>query len=57
MTNTKDNYKIIAEKGIGSIKIDGVEQGQESTYGSGENLIKLEGGIGSINIDFAESNI
>lgn len=45
-------YKIIAEKGIGSLKIKGQEQGTETTYGNGKNIIKIEGGIGSIKVDF-----
>lgn len=49
----KENYKIVGEKGIGSLKIDGKSQsGSNSTYGSGNNVIKVDGGVGSINIDF-----
>lgn len=45
------DYYITAERGIGSIKIDGREQ---TVYGSGKNRIKLEGGIGAINVRFNE---
>lgn len=48
----KDDYSIIASKGLGSIRIDGKEQSSDSTYGTGYNKIKLEGGVGSINIKF-----
>lgn len=48
----EEQYKIIAEKGIGSLKIKGQEQGSETTFGSGKNEIKIDGGIGSIKIDF-----
>ena len=47
----KDQYNIVAEKGIGSIKINGKER---TEYGEGENKIKLEGGIGAINVNFSE---
>ena len=48
----KENYTIKADKGIGSIKIDGKEAADDVIYGDGENTIKIDGGIGSINIDF-----
>ncbi len=38
----KSNYKIISEKGIGSINIDGNDQASNTTYGNGSNLIQLE---------------
>ena len=50
----KENYTIKADKGIGSIKIDGKEVSDDVTYGDGENNIKIDGGIGSINIEFEE---
>lgn len=49
---SKNSYTIRTEKGIGSVRIDGNKA--ESTYGSGENFIQLEGGVGSIDIDFKE---
>lgn len=50
----KENYTIKADKGIGSIKIDGKEVADDVTYGNGENTIKIDGGIGSINVDFED---
>ncbi|MGN1303228.1 MAG: DUF4097 family beta strand repeat-containing protein, partial [Clostridia bacterium] len=50
----KENYTIKADKGIGSIKIDGKEVADDVTYGDGENTIKIDGGIGSINVDFED---
>lgn len=49
----EEEYTIKAEKGIGSIKINGDEQASNVTYGSGKNRIDLEGGIGSTNISFS----
>lgn len=54
LLDSKENYLITADKGIGSIKIDGVEYKNETSYGNGENKIDIDGGIGSINISFAE---
>ncbi|MBQ2836377.1 MAG: DUF4097 family beta strand repeat protein [Clostridia bacterium] len=48
----KDSYKVKADKGIGSIKIDGKEISNGEVYGDGENQIDIDGGIGSINIKF-----
>lgn len=50
----KEKYTIKANKGIGSIKIDGKEVSNDITYGNGENNIKIDGGIGEIKIDFKE---
>lgn len=45
-----ENYKIIANKGIGSIRINNEEIKNDSYYGNGNNIINIDGGIGSINI-------
>ena len=52
----KENYAIKADKGIGSIKVDGKEVADDVTYGDGENTIKIDGGIGAIKIDFKEDS-
>lgn len=52
LLDNKNNYSIYVETGIGSIKIDGKSVKDESTYGMGNNEIDVEGGIGSININF-----
>jgi len=48
----KESYKIQADKGIGSIKIDGKEISNGETFGEGVNYIEVDGGIGNIKIDF-----
>ena len=50
----KEDYKIKADKGIGTIKIDGKNVEDNYVYGDGENEVKIEGGIGSISVDFKE---
>ena len=48
----KDSYVICVEKGIGNITIDGVSVGDGSTYGNGNNIVDISGGIGSIKVNF-----
>lgn len=52
LKDSKENYTIKASKGIGSINIDGKEMSDNEEYGSGENYIKIEGGIGSTQVKF-----
>lgn len=51
-----NDYTIQAEKGIGSIQINGESQSNHSSYGSGVNHLNLEGGVGSISVSFEEQN-
>lgn len=50
LTDGLDNYTIRAEKGVGSIKIGEKEISNNVEYGVGETKIKIDGGIGSIEI-------
>jgi hypothetical protein len=43
-------YSIETEIGIGTVKLNGEKCEEEKTYGSGENKLKVEGGIGSVEI-------
>jgi len=49
----KESYKIKADKGLGSVKIDGKEISDGETFGDGANHIEVDGGVGNIKIDFA----
>ena len=49
----KESYKIQADKGIGSIKIDGKEVSNGEIVGNGEDYIEVDGGVGNIKIKFA----
>ncbi len=48
----KEDYKIKTSKGIGNINIDGDNILDNYIYGNGKNIIKVDGGIGNINIAF-----
>lgn len=48
----KEDYKIKASKGIGAITINGEGISDDTVYGDGENYIKIDGGIGSIRVNF-----
>lgn len=48
----REAYKIRVEKGIGSIRIDGEVQENNVAYGNGSNELKIEGGIGAVNVEF-----
>lgn len=50
LKDTKDNYKFLFSKGIGSIKLNGEAIKNDSTIGDGETIIKIDGGIGSISV-------
>ena len=48
----KDDYSIEVNKGIGAVSIDGKNMHDGDVYGNGDNLIEIDGGIGSINVNF-----
>ena len=50
--NSKEAYTIKTSSGIGTVLIDGQSVSKDTTIGSGENLIKISGGIGTVNISF-----
>lgn len=52
---TGSDYRIEVEKGLGTATINGTSISNNETYGMGKNKIEIDGGIGSINIIFDES--
>lgn len=52
LLGTADDYKIRLDKGLGGAKIDGTDIQSGVVYGSGENFIDMDGGVGSIDIHF-----
>lgn len=51
-----DDYRISLDKGIGSATIDGNNMSNDTKYGTGNNKLEIDGGVGSINIDFIEKS-
>lgn len=57
LIGSKEDYSIDIEKGIGSIKVDGVDVSEFDSEGNGPNNIEIEGGVGAINLNFREGMI
>lgn len=51
-----DDYKIKVDKGVGSVNIDGQSISDNKYYGTGSSLIDIDGGVGSIKINFVGDN-
>ena len=50
----KKDYQLHLEKGVGSIKVDGEKVSNDKTIGNGANTIDIDGGVGSITINFTK---
>ncbi len=54
LLGTADDYRIELDKGIMSAKLEGESIHGDSVYGSGNNQIEIDGGIGELSITFQE---
>ena len=54
LMDNKNNYTINVSKGLGSVTLDGQKLEMDRVYGTGENYLDIDGGIGEIKIDFKE---
>lgn len=52
LTDSKDNYTFDIETGLGSISYDGASVKGETLLGNGATKVKLEGGVGNVEIYF-----
>lgn len=52
LLGTLEDYQIEVEKGIGSIEIDGQSVADGSIVGSGTTPLKIDGGVGKIEVNF-----
>lgn len=52
LLGSKKLYKLKLEKGIGEVRVDGSLIENDSTVGNGNNYIRIEGGIGSIKVNY-----
>lgn len=46
------SYKIKVDKGIGSTTINGEEVKDDTNYGNGNNILNINGGVGSISVSY-----
>ena len=46
----EDKSKIVVDKGIGKVKINNMNCSNEKIYGTGNNILKIDNGIGNIDI-------
>ena len=54
LMDNKGNYKINVSKGLGNVTLDGQKLEIDRVYGTGKNYLDIDGGIGSIKIEFKE---
>lgn len=52
LLDSSENYTIDVDKGIGSVTLDGKKLEMDRVYGTGENYLDIDGGIGEIKINF-----
>ncbi len=55
ITDSKENYTIETESGIGEIKIDGYSV-RDTIIGKGSTTLDIESGVGEVNINFLRNN-
>ena len=54
LIDNKENYTIEVSKGLGNVTLDGQKLEMDRVYGTGENYLDIDGGIGEIEINFRE---
>ena len=54
LMDNKKNYTIDVSKGLGNVTLDGQKIEMDRVFGTGENYLDIDGGIGEIKIDFKE---
>ena len=52
LLGTADDYCIEVSKGLGSINVDGTDVKNNTTIGNGKHMIKLNSGVGNIDVLF-----
>lgn len=52
-----EDYTVFTKTGIGNIKVNNQKANNNEKIGNGKNRIVVEGGIGSVNINFNKENI
>lgn len=57
LIGNSSDYKINTKTGIGSVYLNGNKASDNGVYGNGENLLRVDGGIGSVEIRIENSNM
>lgn len=57
LEGNKDNYKVKASTGLGSLLVDGVKVNDNQVVGDGNSYIVVEAGVGEVRVNFDISNI
>ena len=52
LLGNKEKYQVDIDKGIGKVTLDGTKLDMNRLYGTGEDHIKIDGGVGSIKVNF-----
>lgn len=54
LNGTLEEYRIVPTTGIGSFSVEGQNVENDRVYGNGENKIKIDAGIGKVEVDFVK---
>lgn len=57
LEGNKESYKVKASTGLGSLLVDGKKAEDNQIIGDGSSYIKVEAGVGEVQINFLEDNI
>lgn len=52
LLGAREDYRIKIDKGVGSAEIDGESATNGQTYGTGDVFVAIDGGVGSIEVEF-----
>lgn len=52
LKGAKEDYRICVDKGIGNVEVDGWSFSDGQKYGSGENEVEINVGVGAVRLDF-----
>lgn len=50
LDGSRDDYKILVHKGLGSVTLDGADLHDDEKWGSGLNQVEIESGVGAVEI-------
>ncbi len=57
LIGTEEDYQVNVDKGLGATTIAGKTVKDGEIIGTGKNTLEIDGGVGSITIDFVEENL